>query len=45
MRSREVNMEKENMNKARDKTKIAKELLYKMTPQFILRRPFLGNIY
>lgn len=33
MRSREVNMEKENINKARDKSKIAKELMNKMIPQ------------
>jgi hypothetical protein len=42
MRLKEVSMEKENMSKARDKTKITKDLLYKMVPQMILRRPFLG---
>ena len=43
MRLKEVNMEKENMNKARDKTKNARELLYKMTPQMIMKRPFYGK--
>jgi hypothetical protein len=43
MRSKEINMEKENMSKARDKTKNTKELLYKMVPQMNLRRPFNGN--
>jgi hypothetical protein len=42
MRLKEVNMEKENMNKARDKTKNARDILYKMTPQIILKRPFYG---
>jgi hypothetical protein len=42
MRLKEVNMEKENMSKARDKTKLTKDLLYKMVPQMILRRPYSG---
>jgi hypothetical protein len=42
MRSKEINMEKENMSKARDKTKNTKDLLYKMISQINLRRPFFG---
>jgi hypothetical protein len=39
MRTREVNMEKENMSKARDKGKMNKVQLTKMLPQMQWRRP------
>eukprot|EP00340_Litonotus_pictus_P012783 CAMPEP_0170536774 /NCGR_PEP_ID=MMETSP0209-20121228/102334_1 /TAXON_ID=665100 ORGANISM="Litonotus pictus, Strain P1" /NCGR_SAMPLE_ID=MMETSP0209 /ASSEMBLY_ACC=CAM_ASM_000301 /LENGTH=630 /DNA_ID=CAMNT_0010838175 /DNA_START=1593 /DNA_END=3485 /DNA_ORIENTATION=+ len=37
MRLKEINMEKENMNKARDKVKIAQEALLKMIPQMFFK--------
>jgi len=40
MRLKEINMEKENIGKARDKTKIIKELLAKMVPQISWKKPF-----
>jgi hypothetical protein len=45
MRSREVNMEKEGIGKARDKFKINRELLCKMVPQVQWRRPIGKFIY
>lgn len=42
MRSKEVNMEKENINKARDKSKYAQDILNKMIPQMPWQHP-LGN--
>jgi hypothetical protein len=44
MRSREVNMEKENMNKAKERGKLALEKLAKMVPQTAWRIPF-GNFF
>lgn len=43
MRLREINMEKENMNKVRDKSKHTKDLLNKMIPQMQFRRPISKN--
>jgi hypothetical protein len=39
LRSKEINMEKENMSKAREKSKMAKEILKRMVPQMNWRRP------
>jgi hypothetical protein len=44
MRSREVNMEKENMNKAKERGKLALEKLAKMVSQTAWRIPF-GNFF
>lgn len=40
MRSKEINMEKENMSKAREKSKLAKDILFRMVPQMSWKRPF-----
>ncbi len=42
MRLKEVNMEKENMSKARERTKTTKDLLIKMTPQILIKKPYYG---
>jgi hypothetical protein len=44
MKTREINMEKENMNKARDKNKLNRDILFKMMPQIQWRRP-LGKYF
>lgn len=40
LRSKEIHMEKENMSKAREKSKMAKEILKRMVPQMNWRRPY-----
>lgn len=40
LRSREINMEKENLSKAREKNKITKDILYKMIPKMAWTRPY-----
>jgi hypothetical protein len=42
MRSKEINMEKENLSKAREKNKATKDILYKMIPSMPWTRP-CGN--
>ena len=39
MRSKEINMEKENLSKAREKNKITKDILTKMIPSMQWIRP------
>lgn len=41
IRLREINMEKENINKQREKSKNAKEILYRMVPQMKWRKPYV----
>jgi hypothetical protein len=40
MRSKEIHMEKENMSKAREKSKMAKDILARMIPQMPWVRPY-----
>jgi len=44
LRSREINMEKENLSKAREKNKITKDILYKMIPNMPWTRPYGNHI-